>query len=131
MPNYGSAIYQTAVALNPGDSNYFFNGESPTAPQASQEFALPPRPFTTGAAISVELTFSGVPGVFSFQIQEADTDTANDFITPASSAYTIESVNANNIARVDLIPTGGKFVRGYLASLANSVTVTAKITRIY
>jgi hypothetical protein len=35
MPNYGSGALGVATQLFPGDLYYLFNGESPTAPQAS------------------------------------------------------------------------------------------------
>lgn len=133
MPNYGTPVAGSVpTSLKAGDSAYFWNAESPepSVPVASLEVCIPVQEGGPAPAVSIELVFGGAPGAFSFQLQEADTDTANDFITPSAAAYTITSVNSNNVARSDLIPTAGRFLRGYLSSLANNVTVTAKITRI-
>lgn len=81
--------------------------------------------------VCVEIRFSAAPGVFEIDIQEADTDADGFFITPSNSAYTVNAVNAVTfVVRVDLSPTGGKFLRLYMKALANAVNVSAKITRL-
>jgi hypothetical protein len=84
----------------------------------------------TAPGIYVEVHCNGAPGAAeSIAIQEADTDADGFYITPSNAAYTISSFNANNAARSDLIPTGGKFVRVLRTKGANAVGITVKISR--
>lgn len=85
----------------------------------------------TPPMVCVELHFDAAPGAFEVDIQEADTDADAFYILPGGTAYTINVVNATTQnARVDLSPTGGKFMRLFLKTLANAVKVRAKITRL-
>lgn len=84
-------------------------------------------------AISVEVSYASAPGAGeSIAIQEADTDADAFYITPNNSAYVIpgSALNAYNIARVDLSPTGGRFLRLQRTVGANNVGCRAKITRL-
>jgi hypothetical protein len=105
-------------------------GEQPAAPQASISVNLEGQMGDPPPMVTVEGRFSGAPGAFGVQIQEADTDADAFYITPAAAAYTVTAVNANNVFRVDLSPTGGKFMRILLASRTNAVNFTAKITKL-
>jgi hypothetical protein len=81
--------------------------------------------------VCVELHFDGAPGAFEVDIQEADTDADAFYILPSATAYTVNVVvAATQNARVDLSPTGGKFMRLLLKTLTNAVKVRAKITRL-
>jgi hypothetical protein len=117
----------TATALPVNDTNVV--GETITAPEASIAFTVLGRPAgSPPPAMSFEFTFGGAPGAFNIQIQEADTDCDNAYITPTNAAYTTTAVTANNVARVDLIPTGGRFMRVLVTTLTNPVTLKAKAT---
>ena len=123
-----SPIVPTSMVV--GDSVLLFNAETITAPEAS--IAVTPiweagRP---APAFVFELLFSGAPGAFSLQLQEADTDADAYYINPTNTAYTISAVSANQVARTDLIPFGGSKIRAYFASLANAVKATLKVTRV-
>jgi len=61
---------------------------------------------------------------------DADTHAGAYFITPANPAFTVSSFNANNLARVDLSPIGGKFVCVKRTKGANAVSAKVKITRL-
>jgi hypothetical protein len=81
--------------------------------------------------VCFEIGFDGAPGVFELDIQEADTDADAFYITPTNAAYTVTAVvAATNKARVDLQPTGGKFMRVLLKTLTNDVEITVKATRL-
>lgn len=156
MPNYpgtaGSfvpaASNASPIALQKGESAYVFGilaagatqlpvndlnvtGEQPAAPQASIAVCLEagsesmPPPM-----VCVEGRFSGAPGAFNVQIQEADTDADGYYTTPTNAAYTVTAVGANQNFRVDLSPTGGKFLRILLSSRTNAVNFTCKVTRL-
>jgi hypothetical protein len=118
----------TATQLPVTDLNV--TGETPAAPQASIAVALGPT--SEGGPppmVTIEGRFSGAPGAFTVQVQEADTDADGCYITPAAAAYTITTVNANNVFRTDLSPTGGKFLRALLSSRTNGVALILKATR--
>lgn len=81
--------------------------------------------------ICVEIHFDSTPGVFEVDIQEADTDADAFYITPSNASYTINAVNATTFnVRVDLSPTGGKFMRLFVKTLPNDSDMWAKITRL-
>jgi hypothetical protein len=92
--------------------------------QAGAESMPPPM-------VCVEVRFNGAPGAGEIiAIQEADTDADGYYITPSNANYTINAFNANNAARVDLSPTGGKFLRLLRTKGANAVGCIAKVTRL-
>jgi hypothetical protein len=156
MPNYPGVANATVsaksnlspLAIAKGDSAYLFGvlaagatqlpvndgnvaGETPAAPQASIAIHLAPTSEGGPAPmITIEGLFSGAPGAFNVQIQEADTDADAFYITPSTSTYTITAVGANNQFRVDLSPTGGKFLRVLLSSRTNAVSFICKATRL-
>lgn len=157
MPNYpGAAASKVSVASNisplalstPGDSAYLFGtlstgatqlpitdstvtGESPVAGTASIAITLPSRDGGAVPMISFEGFFSGAPGVFEIDIQESDTDADGLYILPTAAAYKVTAVDATTQAfRVDLNPTGGKFMRVKLVSRANAVSLVLKVTRL-
>lgn len=121
----------SATQLPVNDSNVTF--ETPAAsPQASiavclvgaEEGSPPPM-------VTVEVLTNGAPGAGeTIAIQEADTHADAFFITPIAAAYTITSFNANNAARSDLSPTGGKYLRVLRTKGANAVGATVKVTRL-
>lgn len=122
MPAYGTLTIPTA--LYPGDSSLSFNAEAVTAPKAGERVALG-KPYNTGIVyVGVELHFSGAPGAFEVDLQEADTDTANAYQLVGS----ISAVDSNNYARGDFQVTG-LFCRPYVKTLTNAVNVTVKLTQ--
>jgi hypothetical protein len=54
MPNYNSQV--PPFTLYPGDTGLAFNSENPSAPQASQQFAMGVPYGTVPASISLELS---------------------------------------------------------------------------
>lgn len=156
MANYpGAALSKTQVNSNlgpfglntPGDSIHLFGtlsstatqrpatdntiaGETPVAGQASIAICLAGRDNGGPPMVCFEGVFSAAPGAFEVDIQEADTDADAYYTTPSNPAYTITAVGANQQFRVDLSPTGGKFMRAKLVSRTNAVTLVLKATRL-
>jgi hypothetical protein len=128
----GEQIYLVGTAPSgqvppPNDSNVV--GESFVTGNASVAFTmLGPSSASYAPSVSIQIQFSGAPGIFEIDIQEADTDADNFYILPTgSTAYKITSVNATTFtAFADLIPTGGRFMRIKVVSLANAVTLICK-----
>jgi hypothetical protein len=156
MPNYpGAAGSKTQVnsnlspiLLQKGESVYVFGvlaagatqlpvnetnvaGETPAIGTASIAVCLSPSEANSPPMVCVEGVFSGAPGTFEVDIQEADTDADAFYILPSAAAYKVTAVvAASNAFRVDLSPTGGKFMRTLLVSRANNVSFICKITRL-
>ncbi len=87
-------------------------------------------PSNSPPMITVELRFSGAPGAFELDVQEADTDADGFYVTPSAVAYQVTAVDANQVARVDLSPTGGKFLRVLMKTLTNAVNTSVKVSRL-
>src|SRR6185312_2427894 len=102
MPNYNTLASIPIPSVYPGDVVILFNSEQPSVPQASQQVALANY---LGAddgpySFSIELQFSGAPGVFEVDVQVADTDTDAAY-TQIPTTGAITSVNTGNFTTVD------------------------------
>jgi hypothetical protein len=120
-----------ATQLPVMESNVAFEAASVNAIQASIAVTLPVMEDSPAPMVCVEVRTNGaaVAGE-SFAIQEADTDADAFYITPGGASYTISTFTANNTARADLSPTGGKFMRIARTKGANAVSCTVKLTRL-
>lgn len=141
--------------LKPGDSFWLFGlliapnaggvddalikGEQPVAGTSSIPVCITPCVQGAGVPlITFEFSFyatgtlvPAAPGAFEIDIQEADTDADAFYILPTNTAYTVTAVNATTQkARVDLSPTGGKFLRVKLVTRTNAVDLVAKVSRL-
>ena len=156
MPVYasggsGSITLNTVVpqAIWPGDYVFLFGtptvagppfdssnvtGETVAAGRYSVPVAIPTAPARgEPPSVGVEFIFSATPGVFEIDIQESDTDADAAYITPSSATYQVKASLQQGtvyVARVDLSPTGGTFLRLYVKTWPNAaVTVIAKVKR--
>lgn len=125
-------LASTATQLPVNDSNIAFEAAPAGAgAQGSIAVLLAAAEDAPAPAVAIEIVFPSAPGAGeSIAIQEADTHGDGFFITPSNPAYTVTSFNANGVARVDLSPTGGKFMRVARTKGANAVGCTVKITRL-
>jgi hypothetical protein len=155
MPNFPGAAGGTTPVLSnaspivlakPGDSCFLFGVLAATATQlpvtdanvatenlagASIAVGLPQQEEGGPPAVSVEVICAAAPGSGeSIVVQEADTHADGCFIMPNNAAYTINSFNTYNVARADLSPTGGKYLRVSRTKGANAVALTVKVTRL-
>ena len=130
MPAYNAQNPPYAVSpgdlalqlINSGDVLY------QAAPFAGQQFVLSGERPQTGARLRFRGTFSGAPGAFEVDIQEADADSANNYQNVNGASAT--AVDANNQFYIDIIDgLVGPFVRPYVKSLANNVTLTMTVVR--
>jgi hypothetical protein len=142
------ASNQSPIALQKGESCYVWGVlaagatqlpvnegnvavEEVAAGSASIAVCLESMAGDTAPGVMIEIHFDSTPGVFEVDIQEADTDADAFYILPTNTAYTINVVNAVTFnVRVDLAPTGGKFMRLFMKTLPNDADVWAKITRL-
>lgn len=113
------------------DSDVVSEAASAGATQRSLAVCLAPVAGIAGPPMmTVEIRFPSAPGANEkIEIQEADTDADGLYITPSNAAYTV-TIFTNNIARVDLSPTGGKFLSILRTKGANAVGAIVKVTRL-
>lgn len=157
MPLYPGAVNATApvasnvspIALQKGESCFVFGklpsgatqlpvsdgnvaDETILSGQASIVVNLQPSETNSPPMVCIEGHFSGAPGTIEIDIQESDTDADAFYIMPtASTAYKVTAVNATTQNfRVDLSPTGGKFMRILAVTITNAVNFRCKITRL-
>jgi hypothetical protein len=81
-------------------------------------------------SVSIEVEFSGTPGAFELDIQDADTNADAFFqqIQVSGAGAKITVVSAANTARIEFNPFAAKFVRVVLASLTNNVGIRVKVS---
>ena len=80
--------------------------------------------------LSIELFFTGAPGAFEVDLQEADSyaDPAFTFVSGSSNKITAV-IAATNVGRIDLTGIIAKFIRLNIASLTNNVGIVARVSR--
>lgn len=130
MPLYGSQQIQSVI---PGDLPLtLFNAETPVTGQASIAFTVMPKPHGGPVALSFEFQFPSAPGVFEYDIQDADTETGDAYLlVPVVGQVQAVTVGPGGkaFARVELWPTRGTFFRVLCqAQNANAVASTVKVT---
>ena len=116
MPNYNLQV--PPYSIFPGDVALAFNNESPTAGQASQQFALPSYAGfpENGRTIRWQTIYGSSPSAVNVALQTAMVDSDSEYTSIDSStattgeARTVTSVRGNFIrAKVSSI-TGGSGV---------------------
>lgn len=75
--------------------------------------------------ISAFIKFSGAPGTFQIDLQEAEIDADVNYVTIGS----VNAVNANNACRMDAPNVNARFARLNVVSLGNAVSALATIGR--
>ena len=74
-----------------------------------------------------EIWFTGVPGTFEVDVQGAELDIDTHYNNIGTA---ITAVNANNVGRFDSgVTIWPKFVRLFVKTLTNDVSITAVLTR--
>lgn len=123
MPNYNAQ--KPPHAVYPGDVVYPFNGESPAAPQASQQYAVAgPYDGAAGGAseLRVDIQYASAPTAVSVEIQSAVDDAAGNYFTEYTSTNTVgESVKLTGFR--------GRFVRVLVASQTGGGAITVRLER--
>lgn len=98
-------------------------------PQASIAVALADIDAHNNEGLSLEVFFTGAPGNFEIDLQEADTNTDSAFQTASGGNAKLTAVSANNTGRIDATNIVAKFVRINLASRTNNVGIVARLSR--
>jgi hypothetical protein len=100
-----------------------WNNEAVPANGISSQFCMH-RHSIEATVLSVQLQFSGDPGVFQVDFQTSDVDDTNFYVTKASLSG---GVNAAFVGRMEVTNVVAKFARLYMVSITNPVNVTATI----
>ena len=125
MPSYSNTLPPSSIGF--GETQQVVNSTDTIypAPYKSAQIAVAPN-FSTGLArLSAEIAFSGAPGAFQANIQTADTDADGSYVNEGAN---ISTVNAGNVARLEVSGVVAKFARIYITTLTNNVTATAKLS---
>lgn len=149
MPAYGAAKYDSgalkALAFTPGIRTVLFGtltaqaknwagaqGE-PVFPVVAEEISVDAasqqvvfhRNEHFPQAVGLELQFSADPGAFQIDIQTADTDKEEAYVTKVSIS---EGLNAGFYGRTELHNVVAKFLRLKLVARANAVNLLATVS---
>jgi hypothetical protein len=129
MPVY-NATTPAPVAVTGQPINVWTN-ETPTpgngTTAASQQLALSNTGQKSGTPFSVDIKFSGAPGVSEVDVQVAAQDSDTNYQTCSNCNITTFDAT-NNTAHLDAVLVNAKFVRLLMRSRTNSVSVTAIVT---
>lgn len=123
MPAYNTQT--PPPALYPGDVAYPFNGETPAAGTASQQYAIA-QPFDGAAGgpavLRVDISYASAPSAVAVAIQSAADDADAAYFTEYTSTNTAgESVKLTNFR--------GRFVRVRLVSQTGGGAITVRLER--
>jgi len=134
MPAYNTHVRTGSpmTVIQPGDQFLFFNNETPIAGQQSQQVAVGRKDVDTVASVSVELQFPADPGAFQFDLQDADTDTPDAYLTPPGGSMLVakQGPGGKFFARLEMVPIKGTWiVLTCVVASANAQPVIAKVSR--
>ncbi len=125
MPGYANVVPPISAGFGDSATVIASTDTIVPAPFKSAQVALAPA-FSSGKIrASVELVWSGAPGVISVQLQTADTDIDAAYVQEGAA---ITTVNSGNVSRAEFPDVVAKFARIYIATLPNNVTATGKIS---
>ncbi len=121
MPNYNAQ--NPPFAVYPGDVVFPFNGESPSPPQASQQFALGPTVGGTGPGgrvVAWQTSFASAPGSVSVTLQAADVD--------ADANYQVLDTSTNTAGeRRQVANVQARFLRVRLATQSGGGAISVSL----
>jgi len=135
MPLYDTSSTTLKKAIYPGDTQTLQSAEKISANNtAGLQINVPNSVYQPAQGISYELIFSGNPGTFEMDIQDATTDTDGAYQSITNAAITTASAGSDGkyYARFELTPFVGKWTRPFWKTLVQNnatVTVTVNISR--
>ena len=120
MPNYNTQV--PPYSIFPGDVAFAFNSESPSAGQASQQFALPSYAGmpNNGRTVAWQTIYSSSPSAVSVTLQAAMNDIDAQYSTIDTSTATAgETRTVTNVR--------GNFVRAKVSSITGGSGVIVQL----
>ena len=125
MPGYSGTAQ--AKLLYENRQAFLFQNETVTAGTASVAYQLRRE---RGAyypwGISLEIFFSGDPGAFEVDLQDADIDQDSHYVTVDQITV---GLNTSFVTRIELPSFYAKYVRVKLVTLTNAVNISVLLTR--
>lgn len=120
MPSYNAQVPPYPVF--PGDVALAFNAESPSAGQASQQFALPSYAGfpDNGRTVRWQTVFASPPSAINVALQSAMIDSDTQYAAIDSS--TVTAGEARTVTGVR-----GKFIRAKITSITGGSGITVQI----
>jgi hypothetical protein len=120
MPNYNTQT--PPYSIFPGDVALAFNSETPSAGQASQQFALPSYAgqANNGRTISWQTIYGSAPSAISVVLQGAMNDVDAQYSTVDTSTATAGETRAVNNVRAN-------FVRAKVSSITGGSGITVQV----
>ena len=125
MPAYTGPAQAGLIRDN--QQKFLWNNETVAAGTASIAFQIERvnRSFYPWG-ISLEIFFSGNPGAFEVDLQDADIDEDSHYVTV--DAITV-GLNSSYVTRIELPSFYAKYVRVKLVTLTNAVNISVLLTR--
>ena len=125
MPNYTGS--SQACLIRDNQQKWLWNNETVAAGTASIAFQIERvnRSFYPWG-ISLEIFFSGAPGTFEVDLQDADIDMDSHYVTVDAIST---GMNASYVTRIELPSFYAKYVRVKLVTLTNPVNMSVLLTR--
>jgi hypothetical protein len=114
--------------LTPSRPILLWDDEVPLSSPAinpSRQFSMH-RDQNLGHTVAVEIRFDGDPGNFAIDLETADTDDDDYYVTKAS--VTQANMNAAYVCRIEAVNIVAKFGRLNMESCDNNVAVTATVS---
>ena len=121
MPAYSNTFSPSSI--DAGDlSSVWVTGDGNLASGTkTQRVALVQRSDGGATKLSMQVIFSGAPGVISLQPQTSDTDNDADYQSEGSAITTLGN---NNQVRVEISAIAARFARLLATTVTNAVTAT-------
>jgi hypothetical protein len=125
MPAYTGPAQ--AALIRDNQQKYLWNNETVAAGTASIAFQIERvnRSFYPWG-ISLEIFFSGDPGSFEVDLQDADIDKDSHYVTVDQITT---GLNTSFVTRIELPSFYTKYVRVKLVTLTNAVNISVLLTR--
>jgi hypothetical protein len=125
MPNYNSQ--NPPYSIFPGDVALAFNNETPSAGQASQQFALPSYAGfpENGRTIRWQISYATAPTAVNVQLQTSMNDVDAQYAVPTGATNMSSTLTSGD----NLVATGlrANFVRAKVVSITGGTGVTVQI----
>lgn len=121
MPAYSNTFTPNSIDAGDVQSVWVTGDGNLTSGTKTQRVALVQRSDGGATKLTMQVIFSGAPGVISLQPQTSDTDNDADFQSEGSA---ITTVGNNNEVRVEFSAIAARFARLLATTVTNAVTAT-------
>ncbi len=121
MPAYSNSQTPNSIARGDLQSVWVTADGNLASGTKTQRVAICENPTGVQKKVSMQVFFSGAPGVISLQPQTSDTDNDADY---QSEGAAITTVGNNNQVRTEIAPVAARFIRLLATTVTNAVTAT-------